>query len=1604
MIPSLGTILARRYRLDSVIGRGSVGVTYEAFDLLEGEAVALKLLSEDRPSEHGLDAVLRHEFRVLCGLVHPHLCRVRDLGAFRNDETDLERVGPRPYITADLIRGTELESFASDRSWDHVCPVICDVLDALDFLHRLRLIHGDIKAQNIVVDDDGRGVVIDLGCARLMGPAVAKPSGTPEYMAPELFQEGVPLDGRVDLHALGVTLARLASSKKLKMPPSVASLVERLRATERHRRPADAREVLEALGDARARSLAVTVHSPELIGRSAEVERCRALFQGCFEGRAGPRAVVLRGEPGSGRSRLLRELAWYAETRVRVVEGSIRARAAVQELLRRACDVELDGGGMSLVLAALSRLADRDDPCVLVLDDVHKLSDQQKRLWHGVLRTLHDRDSLFVLCAGDAHVELLGPAVEQIPLGPLDKEALSRWSGERMSKAQLDRVMVWSGGRPALIEAALRARSRGERLSAPIDEPPALGNLSFLTASERRVLAYLTVFEGVFDAPRRATFDIDEGAIRNLAALGWIVLEGAGARLSCLATVDVLSASLDASLVAEARNHVLDWLEGHEKGPEEEALLVRLRVRAGAIDDAQATFMAARKSQRAAVHSWAATAMLLTQVEPAVEVTTRIAQVLLNAGELQSALTVLEKLEPKGEPAFHVISGEAALIYGEIQLRLGRPEEVLHQLEPLLELSNDHEQGARAADLAARALIASGRYEQARTIAGDALEFDPSREVALRLREDRGLSAGYLGEIEEATADLLYTLEHHRGLNDVRAQLRVHSYLAILAYRKGDLVAAAEGYATARELAESADLDDQAASAWLNLGTVTQEQGDWGGALDAYERGLELAVALGNTGAEATLRFNVANLFSEIGLVERAEAAVEATSALLERAAQPHLSGPLVRLSGEIAALRSDVDSARAELSKAIEIFVESGAQREHVDCELLLTALELDHGSFTAAEQHLERASEHCEALDASDLSLRADLLRARLELAGGSTPRRPEKTLPRLEDAREGAVSSGQELLVADIDATLGEVYSHRGAKELARDRRRSARLRWERVATTLPETFREAFAQHPRRRKLLRDDDASLERPPTTSMDLAAFFRDRLQRFLAVNRKLNSSLSVDRVLEAAMDAAIELTNAERGFVLLGAESFHVASARNLDGERVGRSHLKFSRTIAEEVIRSEEPVLTVDAQTDGRFADQRSIHAMRLKSVACVPIRAPEGVLGALYLDNRFQRGRFDEDDLELLQAFADQLAIAVTNAQLHSKLEGRTRELEVAQRRNEELLSGQAAQIEALSAAVQAKQEVLEYRYDYSQIIGSSAAMQALFETLDRVIETPLTVLIQGESGTGKELFARAVHFNSSRRERPLVSLNCAAFPDNLIESELFGYERGAFTGADTRRLGLLASANGGTVFLDELGETSLSVQAKLLRVLQEREVWPLGASEPLPVDFRLVCATNRNLRADVASGRFREDLYYRITVVELSVPPLRERTEDLSALVAHLLERHGYEKELTPRSMKALISYPWPGNVRELENVLLRTAVMTEREQIDVDDLQLPVAPATGELPTDRTQFQRNEASRIHAALTATGWNVSRVSRELNIPRQTLYRKLRKYRIDRPDEA
>ena len=423
--------------------------------------------------------------------------------------------------------------------------------------------------------------------------------------------------------------------------------------------------------------------------------------------------------------------------------------------------------------------------------------------------------------------------------------------------------------------------------------------------------------------------------------------------------------------------------------------------------------------------------------------------------------------------------------------------------------------------------------------------------------------------------------------------------------------------------------------------------------------------------------------------------------------------------------------------------------------------------------------------------------------------------------------------------------------------------------------------------------------------------------------VARNLNALLKISRVVHAIrdleelqaqlLDLIFEVVPAGRGAILLSegmGQEFNSLYARTRQSSQP--QLVRVSRTIARQVMKENVAILGLDVRASGTFRDVESLATSEVRSLLCVPLTVFKRVIGCVYLDSTNSAARFTEDHLQLMTAVAGVSAVALENA----------RRLQWLEQENQRLTT--------------------EVRQEQS-LVGEGAKMKEIFQFLARVSPTDSTVLIEGESGTGKELAARALHRNSGRHNKPFVAINCAAIPESLLESDLFGHERGAFTGAATLKKGRLEVADGGVVFLDEIGELAPALQVKLLRVLQEREFERVGGTHSIKIDVRLIAATNRDLEQAVKAGEFRQDLYYRLAVVKLTMPSLRERREDIPMLTRHFVQKHALRSRVKARpisreAMAALVNYDWPGNVRELENAIERALVLGAPEMIMLEDL------------------------------------------------------------------
>lgn len=490
------------------------------------------------------------------------------------------------------------------------------------------------------------------------------------------------------------------------------------------------------------------------------------------------------------------------------------------------------------------------------------------------------------------------------------------------------------------------------------------------------------------------------------------------------------------------------------------------------------------------------------------------------------------------------------------------------------------------------------------------------------------------------------------------------------------------------------------------------------------------------------------------------------------------------------------------------------------------------------------------------------------------------------------------------------------------------------------------------------------------------------------------MGAARDATQLAEVVLDGLFSGTRADIGAVLLlpkGMRSRPLPDQLRVVAYRSQKDlpYQKVSEYLSGTVLADSEAVLARDVGDDSKLIDRDSLGKIHAQSVICAPLRVEEMIYGVVHLYSTDRQNLLEPDDLEFALALADQMSVALQGLQERESL---ANGLAVAQGENESLRNQLAID---------------------SELVGESESMVALREIIQRIAPTDATVLIRGESGVGKELVARAIHFNSRRQNGPFVCLNCAALSESLLESELFGHEKGAFTGATDRKPGKFEQADGGTLFLDEVGEMPLALQAQFLRALEGHPFERVGGRTTVDVDVRVVAATNRNLEEAVSEGSFRKDLYFRLFVVEIQVEPLRAHGEDIPILAEFFCERFALKtgrevQGFTPEALVALNQYDWPGNIRELQNTVERTVIFSTGERITADDIQLSslgndleTEKVLAASPRQPVSLETLEQEHILAILESTDWNKSQAARILGIERSTLDRKLKRYRVSRP---
>lgn len=912
--------------------------------------------------------------------------------------------------------------------------------------------------------------------------------------------------------------------------------------------------------------------------------------------------------------------------------------------------------------------------------------------------------------------------------------------------------------------------------------------------------------------------------------------------------------------------------------------------------------------------------------------------------------------------------------------RSGRLRSLPHLLEAL-QVENDAV-ASRARALVARLQLDAGDVDGAL----ERLSPLDKRTQTCATWEVRALAQLMLGQHSECTA----SLDRGEALAEsYEERARLVSLRGMLHHSIGDPQAAFQCFRRAAEFAQRAGAPLEEATFLAGVAASASDLGRVSLALDASERAERLFEALFLPDHLPRVLLTQASVLASLGLRGEVEALVRRGRLLSRRAGDQRCEAYFELSLVDVLPRGTEKESAA---ERATELLAAGSIDdRLHAAARVLLASSSLhpDADEWAYGSQHFEARLAWYGA-------------RA-IDLCRTSTGNLPVSLAGRVVDKIHALGQSGRTHAMLGPTLVSGaQLALLLGQQDVARECFGLA----ERLAQEIATTLRSEHVQHFRRLGWVEQAQGTGIRKESAP--------EQLSDVEGLLRALSHRGDFRLLLEQALDMLLLWTRVQRGLILLRGpgERLAVRAARNMEKQSLKGAALELSQTIAKRALSEGRPVLMVDAAGDGS-ALHRSFVALQLRSVLAVPLVARGRIQGVVYLDDQVRRGAFGERELAWAQLIGTVLALSICDErdrllmlrtrrraeraelQVRKRLESRERELDVAQRQLSDL-RGEG-----------------ELRGSYPHIIGRSRPMKRLLSLVDRVARSEVPTLIVGESGTGKELVARAIAREGARRDAPFIAENCAAVPAALFESTLFGHERGAFTGAHRKHDGLFRLAHGGTLFLDEIGDMPLEMQTKLLRVLQDGEVRPVGASRPEAVDVRLIAATHRDLESMVQHGSFREDLFYRLNVVSLRVPPLRERREDVEVLVAHFMEKYGQtqggaaKRSLSELALARLTQFDWPGNVRQLENEVRRMLVLGGQRltALDLSPEIIGDPPLNEPRPaTLREKVDALEKRLVREALETTGGNRTKAAVLLGVSRYGLQKMSSRLGIDSSGSA
>ncbi|MBI2339709.1 MAG: sigma 54-interacting transcriptional regulator [Deltaproteobacteria bacterium] len=1552
-------LVDNRYKIIRELGSGLSGEVLLVEDA--GGQKALKFLKRIQMGVSREEALanFKNEFSILSELNHPGIARILDFG--------FDPLLMKYYFTSELVEGADFLKATEGKSIDEIELLAVQVFRALNYLHSRGIYHLDIKPQNILVqnppqppfDKGGGGGIsklIDFGLSALSRRE--KVGGTPAYMAPEV-PAGGNLDGRTDLYSFGVVLYKVltrnnpfAASKPQDTiknhqtltppPPSEVNpqvpkywdlILMRLLEKNPSDRYPEASVVIRDLNflagkkyefETAETRLSYVPEKGALVGRRPEMLKFRALFETVFSPSSPtlPRLLIVEGEVGSGKSRLLTEFKYYSQ---------------LHNVPTLSLKEEEEGS--------------HPPPYMVLIDEPENIPAERV----GALLAHSVNKKVLIVWAAPTAPSALSHC-EKIRLNPFDAVELAAYLTAVTGLADpppglVDEIFRRTGGNPLFVTELLKTLLRHdllldasgrwagptledmkidfEKIKAPKTVSELLlRRLEKLDAEERKIVEWMAVFR---EALSPSTLELlaeirrPQTHLLNLARediLSRQVVEG-GYFFKNILMGDVIYEGLPLEARRKMHDAAARYLE-KTKGSEEKILLHRgkgtgdkeavsalcelagLQTKKGGFGEAEKILETA----------WGRAQKMDPKTQIAVEI--QLAESQVKVRRYTEAINhylhlkgLLDRSLPAGGAGKERIAVYEKL--GDLYARLDQYPKALELFDAAIGWLDPvgvgppgagppgaGPPGLKPGDRTARMILENHR-------ANIFMKSGKLDEAEALFRKNQLLwEKGFTAEEKTGVANnhLAYVLILQKKYGE--AKVEIDKQIAF--FRKNE-----NPYWLARAHYLYGDLYYQQ---MIMVHTGKERERDKAESISAFEECHRIAKGIDSFDTMLRAYNGIANLYFHEKEYVQSREYYERALALARRQEDYEAAAAISLNLGNIFRLQKQYADAYSYLVYTVNT-LEGADPKNYQIWFFLLNACDF------LAEVHRETG----EFEKALALLSRAE------KILGEQPPLAPYRFYIHLDFSKTYAQQGKREEAVRHYEKAVQMAKTDTEKEEL--------------------KEFRKTYLHQ---EATMNTDAGSTEAKKETS---------EFETILHINQMINAEHNLEALMKIVLRYALELSKAEAGLILLLTSEGELSVAASLN-TTMSEELSRFSTSVARRVVETGEEVVLADAIVDEQFKSSDSIILNEMKSILCLPIRSRNRIVGVFYLDNRYQAGAFAGVNRKVLSAFCDQVGISIENARL---IEGYREANEGLEKQLEQ------TNVELSEVKERLKKETSLYltRYSYSQIISKSKAMQETFKILDKITETNLSVYLFGASGTGKELIARALHYNNPQRAaRPFVAINCGAIPQNLIESELFGYKAGSFTGATRDKKGLIAEADGGTLFLDEIGELETSLQVKLLRVLQESEVRPIGDTASFKVDVRVVSASHRDIQAAIGEGKFREDLFYRLCQITLSIPPLSERKEDIPVLAEHFVEKFRKENKIkkpvriAPPFLKILLNYDWPGNVRELENLISVACALREGDSLAASSIppNHPAVRAGG--PTTGVSSSSLQSSKMTA--------------------------------------